>query len=290
LADNKGVVNLYQDDSLLTPSKHDSERDWITLFSEPAPSVSSPVVLRPKPSTAKRAPLTSKLSNDIINLPPSTPKPRGKKGSKTSTISDDGSDIVFLEKTKSAVVKPKTTKPKAKQSGPRKEVLDGVVLPATKSSSRNSASAISSPVSDITEDVANLSIEAIEPTLTTPLDEFHNLVSACTSTEVHDFSTFISSPAVVSLLDPESKPSGPSFVKIGEASYSEVYSMGILQGKKIVIKVIPLVDHDNEVTGRQDGDDLPETSYAKDVLRELEITQRMGAGEGATRRFVKFLG
>jgi len=109
-------------------------------------------------------------------------------------------------------------------------------------------------------------------------------------TEVHDFSAFISSPAVVALLDPETQASGPSFKKIGEASYSEVYSMGIQKGKKIVIKVIPLVEHGNEVAVRVDGKELPDTSYPRDVLRELEITQRMGGGEGATSRFVNFLG
>jgi hypothetical protein len=66
--------------------------------------------------------------------------------------------------------------------------------------------------------------------------------------------------------------------------------MGIQKGKKIVIKVIPLVDHGDEVTVRVDGKELPDTSYARDVLRELEITQRMGSGEGATSRFVNFLG
>jgi len=66
--------------------------------------------------------------------------------------------------------------------------------------------------------------------------------------------------------------------------------MGIQKGKKIVIKVIPLVDHGDEITIREDGKELPETSYPRDVLRELEITQRMGGLEGATSRFVNFLG
>jgi hypothetical protein len=69
-----------------------------------------------------------------------------------------------------------------------------------------------------------------------------------------------------------------------------VYSMGIQKGKKIVVKVIPLVNHGDEITVRADGKDLPDTSHARDVLRELEITQRMGDGEGAASRFVNFLG
>jgi hypothetical protein len=192
------------------------------------------------------------------------------------------------EKAKPVAVKTKAAKPRVKGlTTPRRPVLDGVILPSTKSSSRN-VSNTTVTVSDITEDVSTLTIEA--PTTSTPLEEFNNLVSACTLNEVHDFSTFISSPAVVSLLDPETQASGPSFKKIGEASYSEVFSMGIQKGKKIVIKVIPLVSHGDEIARRVDGKELPDTSYARDVLRELEITQRMGGGEGATSRFVNFLG
>ena len=66
--------------------------------------------------------------------------------------------------------------------------------------------------------------------------------------------------------------------------------MGVQKGKKIVIKVIPLVDHGEEITVSADGKDLPDTSHSRDVLRELEITKRMGDGGGATSRFVNFLG
>jgi hypothetical protein len=289
----QGVVTLYHDDNLLTPTKHDSERDWITTFSEPIPSTSTPTKPnKPKSSTAaKRAPLTSKLSTNTINVVPSTPRPVAKKGSKTISVSDDGSDIVFLEKPKSFAVKTKTIKPRIQAVTPaRKQVLEGVILPSSKSSSRHVSRTVLS-VSDITEDVTNLSIEEpAQTSLSTPLEEFDSLVSACTLKEVHDFTTFISSPAVISLLDPEDQVSGPTFKKIGEASYSEVYSMGIQKGNKIVIKVIPLVDHGDAVTVREEGKDLPDTSLPRDVLRELEITQRMGEGQGATSRFVNLLG
>jgi hypothetical protein len=236
--------------------------------------------------------LTSKLSNDLVNLPPATPQRVVKKGSKTISVSSDGSDVVFLdtnkEKAKPVAVKTKAAKPRVKGiTTPRRPVLDGVILPSTKSSSRT-VSNTTVTVSDITDDVSTLTIEA--PTTSTPLEEFNNLVSSCTLKEVHDFSAFISSPAVISLLDPETQASGPTFKKIGEASYSEVYSMGIQKGKSIVIKVIPLVGHEDEVAVRVDGKELPDTSYARDVLKELEITQRMGGGEGATSRFVNFLG
>jgi hypothetical protein len=281
-------VALYHDDNLLTPTKYDTERDWITTYSNPAPAPATPITKPIKPTT-KRAPLTSKLSNDLINLPPTTPQRVSKKGSKTISVSSDGSDVIVAkkQKPKPAAIKTKTVKPRVKGiATPRKQILEGVILSSTKSSSRN-VSTTTVTVSDLAEDVSSLTIEA--PT-TTPLEEFDNLVSACTLTEVHDFSTFISSPAVASLLDPEDQSSGPSFKKIGEASYSEVYSMGIQKGKKIVVKVIPLVNHGDAITVRADARDLPDTSHARDVLRELEITQRMGDGEGATSRFVNFLG
>ena len=290
MSDFQGVVSLYHDDNVLTPTKYDSERDWITTFSQRAPMPSTPSHKPMTKPTTKRAPLTSKLSSDIINRPPTTPQRVSKKGSKT--ISDDGSDVVFLEvtKPKSVAIKTKAEKPRIKSSATsRKQVLDGVILSSTKSSSR-AGSKTTVSVSDITEDVCNLSIE--KPTCSTlsPEQEFENLVSACTLKAVHDFSAFVSSPAVISLLDPASQDSGPSFTKIGEASYSEVYSMGVQKGKNIVIKVIPLVDHGEEITVSADGKDLPDTSHSRDVLRELEITKRMGDGEGATSRFVNFLG
>jgi hypothetical protein len=240
----------------------------------------------------------------MINLPqtPKSKAPVGKKGSKT--ISDHGSDIVCLgtvEKPKQ-VFKPShtTTKQKEKSSkhrGPKKLVLDGVILPLSKSTSRKATTQITSTISEVTEEVSNLSIETepfASPSASTstlsPIQEFNRLVAASTSTQVHDFSTFISSPAVMSLLDPDSgsnSSSSSALRKIGEASYSEVFSMGIVGGKKIVIKVIPLVNHE---TGDVASEDIPDTSYPRDVLRELEITQRMGEGEGPASHFVKYLG
>ena len=292
MSDFQGVVSLYHDDNVLTPTKYDSERDWITTFSQPAPMPPTPSHKPMTKPTTKRAPLTSKLSNDIINRPPITPQRVSKKGSKAISVSDDGSEVVFLEVTKprSVAVKTKAEKPRVKSSATsRKQVLDGVILSSTKSSSRAGTKTTVS-VSDITEDVCNLSIETPTCSTLSPEQEFENLVSACTLKEVHDFSAFVASPAVISLLDPESQDSGPSFKKIGEASYSEVYSMGVQKGKKIVIKVIPLVGHGEEIAVSADGKDLPDTSHSRDVLRELEITKRMGDGEGATSRFVNFLG
>jgi hypothetical protein len=287
------VVSLYRDEDLLTPTKHDHE-----LPSTPHATPSKSFSIKPK-----RAPLTSKLSNDIINLPqtPKSKAPVGKKGSKP--VSDHDSDIVCLgtvEKPKQ-VSKPSHTstkqKEKSKPRGPKKLVSDGVILPLSKSTPRKAPTQITSTISEVTEEVSNLSIET-EPTASpsaststlSPIQELDRLVAASTSTQVQDFSTFVSSQAVLSLLDPTSDSSSSSssaLRKIGEASYSEVFSMGIVGGNKIVIKVIPLVNHE---TGDVASEDIPDTSYPRDVLRELEITQRMGEGEGPTSHFVKYLG
>lgn len=261
--------------------------------------------------------MTSKLSNDIANLP-QTPKTKaqvGKKGSKT--ISDTGSNSLFLktvekppklqtklrdEDTKSSI----TTKQKSsRRRATKRQVLDGVILPSSKTTSSSIAPSnkatitqitTSTIVSNITDEITNLAIET-EPVASTSTSlsksqEFERLVAACTSTRVHDFSQLLTSPAVSSLLGQGSSsmpPAKSALRKIGEASYSEVFSMGIVGGNKIVIKVIPLVDHQKDVTSTEEAE-FPDTSYPRDVLRELEITQRMGGDEGSTSHFVNYLG
>jgi hypothetical protein len=261
--------------------------------------------------------LTSKLSNDLINVP-STPARRelGKKASKTG--SDIGSEIVCLDlkaekkKEKEKSIRSEVQKSTStKATRPKKQVskLDGVILPISTSARKDDASLSQiTTVSGVTENISSLTINADEvhapdptptassstshPTLS-HAEELERLVSSCTSIKIHDFSNFITSPAVSSLLEPNegtstSSSTGTSmgFRKIGEASYSEVFSMGIVGGNKIVIKVIPLVGED---VG-QERRDVPDTSYPKDVLRELEITQRMGGEEGSTSSFVNLLG
>jgi hypothetical protein len=276
----------------------------------------TPIKPKAATATAKRAPLTSKLSNDLINVP-STPARRelGKKASKTG--SDIGSELVCLDLKAEKKKKERSIRSEVKKSTstkatrPKKQVskLDGVILPISTSARKDDASLSQiTTVSGVTENISSLTINADEvhapdptptassstshPTLS-HAEELERLVSSCTSIKIHDFSNFITSPAVSSLLEPNegtstSSSTGTSmgFRKIGEASYSEVFSMGIVGGNKIVIKVIPLVGEDE---GRERRD-VPDTSYPKDVLRELEITQRMGGEEGSTSSFVNLLG
>ncbi|KAG6878574.1 hypothetical protein C0993_003029 [Termitomyces sp. T159_Od127] len=71
-------------------------------------------------------------------------------------------------------------------------------------------------------------------------------------------------------------PTDLRFRKIGEASYSEVFGIG-----DVVLKVIPLRDESNGSTALSstedtDEDDGPAPTDAKDVLKEIIVTDAMG--------------
>jgi serine/threonine-protein kinase haspin len=99
-----------------------------------------------------------------------------------------------------------------------------------------------------------------------PLDA---LLRAASSHETHDFETFLTSDYLLDLLPSRAQP---SFSKIGEASYSEVFS--VQRGKQeLVIKIVPLLP----VCQRQGTDEVPDCSSPEEVLREVEITKTLAA-------------
>ena len=63
----------------------------------------------------------------------------------------------------------------------------------------------------------------------------------------------------------------PTFQKIGEASYSEVFGIG-----DVVLKIIPLRDETKRPVDFHDDMDSPAPSDAKDVLKEVVVTKAMG--------------
>lgn len=63
----------------------------------------------------------------------------------------------------------------------------------------------------------------------------------------------------------------PSYQKVGEASYSEVFGIG-----NVVLKVIPLMDEDIDAINLDHSVDQPSMSEAKDVLKEIIVTRAMG--------------
>lgn len=62
----------------------------------------------------------------------------------------------------------------------------------------------------------------------------------------------------------------PVYQKVGEASYSEVFGIG-----DVVLKVIPLMDEDNE-SNLDNSAELPSMSEARDVIKEIIVTRAMG--------------
>ncbi|KAH7103717.1 hypothetical protein BKA62DRAFT_636222 [Auriculariales sp. MPI-PUGE-AT-0066] len=62
---------------------------------------------------------------------------------------------------------------------------------------------------------------------------------------------------------------GLSYRKVGEASYSEVFSIG-----EVVLKIIPLRDPSRQ--GDVEEDELPSVSDVENVTREIAMTQEMG--------------
>lgn len=88
----------------------------------------------------------------------------------------------------------------------------------------------------------------------------------------------------------KTSPSRRRLEKIGEASYSEVFkifecSQSSTKGEKqeaLVLKIIPI----SGLNSTDDGDDLPYTSPAADVEREIRLMQLIGRECSATASFV----
>ena len=119
------------------------------------------------------------------------------------------------------------------------------------------------------------------PTLPIPA-QLLPILAKSTSPFLHDFSTFTTSPL------PPFAPS-PTWKKLGEASYSEVFSVADSNGDAMVIKIIPIAlgspgGQEEEVDELRE--DLPYSSECSAVLREIGISQGVGEMEG----FVNFRG
>lgn len=113
-----------------------------------------------------------------------------------------------------------------------------------------------------------------------------------TSLKPYDFTSFVNCPlSPFSLLSTdEDKP----WRKVGEASYSEVFSTFDERGEEIVIKIIPIASTDPVQEQRVGEEDLllPDTSDWESVKREIEISDCLGGetNEKKLNGFVKFRG
>lgn len=115
-----------------------------------------------------------------------------------------------------------------------------------------------------------------------------SLLKDCSSSTVHPFSAFLASSTFLSLVSPKST-SPTKAHKIGEASYSEVFSFSTgNSAPQAVVKVIPLFDEALLRPDDRDEVELPDCSSPCDVLREIQITQKMAGLPGGG--FVDFFG
>ena len=270
-------MSLYTDDKLLTPNRKDRDQENV-----------DPVTATESPTRVKRAPLTSKQSSDNVNLPAISlnTSRRSKKGSKLPNLEDE--DGFFVD---DDAIKPKSkakAPSKAGRTVKKRERFDGVEIQTSQTGSAPRRNTIL----DITEDISQITIAEGVPT-TNHQDDLERLTQTATLPIVQDFTDFLSSPPVLSLLDSSQRASGLKIRKIGEASYSEVFAVTIREEKEIVVKVIPLYDPStapSTTSSIEPGTrgSHPDTSAPGDVLRELEITKRMCELPGGG--YIDFLG
>ncbi|KAL5527506.1 hypothetical protein ACEPAG_6307 [Sanghuangporus baumii] len=117
------------------------------------------------------------------------------------------------------------------------------------------------------------------------------LLSECGQLATFDFESFIETFPADPIIGfsghsilPESGScvSFDSYLKVGEASYSEVFGIG-----NVVLKIIPLFDEENDVSDTWTAEwDSPPVSEVQDVLKEVVVTRAMGE---ICKGFIKLL-
>lgn len=136
----------------------------------------------------------------------------------------------------------------------------------------------------ITKRIQNVSIEDRKP-LETDTDLRH-LLDCSSVKKLLPFSGVFASPDFVKLLPPGTG-AAPPLAKLGEASYSEVFTVGE-EDSAVVVKVVPLLGKAGPSSNAKSKIELPDCSEIADVVREIEITKRMSQVPGGG--FVDFLG
>lgn len=123
---------------------------------------------------------------------------------------------------------------------------------------------------DISFDLDGLTISSISydnPPPTSQPAHLLSLMEECGQSAPVEFSAFIEAfPFHPVVQTTGSEPI--AFLKIGEASYSEVFGIG-----DVVLKIIPLRDEESQA---RDDVDTPAPSDAQDVLKEIIVTRAMG--------------
>lgn len=141
---------------------------------------------------------------------------------------------------------------------------------------------------DLSDD-GDMDIEIFEVTQPTPFvparsSELDSLVKSSLNPAgaMYDFTQFVRRPPA-NFISSE-KP--VAWVKIGEASYSEVFKCG-----DFVVKIIPVSQEDSDgKTAAMQNDDLPCLSDPSSVEKEIRLSHMMGCGKHAVAGFVHFRG
>ena len=113
------------------------------------------------------------------------------------------------------------------------------------------------------------------------------LLSQSLNSSPLDFSLFVTHPPA-----PFAPTAGSAWTKLGEASYSEVFTSVGEDGENLVIKIIPIAADQASSSGAGKGDDveLPFMSDAASVMREIEMSRMVGGDKFPVAGFVKFKG
>ncbi|KAI0751003.1 hypothetical protein C8Q80DRAFT_1154949 [Daedaleopsis nitida] len=114
-------------------------------------------------------------------------------------------------------------------------------------------------------------VERLETAIATSVPAYvRPLLNECAQSTPHEFSAFIEMFPHDPIVRIPNSLALPTFQKIGEASFSEVFGIG-----DVVLKIVPLRDEEcRAVSTDVDG---PAPSDAKDVLNEIIVTRAMGA-------------
>lgn len=100
-----------------------------------------------------------------------------------------------------------------------------------------------------------------------------SLLDVCSAHELIPFESIFTDPAFLACLrGAVPKGSSPVVTKIGEASYSEVFSVqAVLEDPAVIVKIIPLF---NSASSSR-TDPFPDCSEIPDVVKEITLTRHM---------------
>lgn len=108
------------------------------------------------------------------------------------------------------------------------------------------------------------------------------LLDECGQDAPYDFNAFVETFPFDPIHNSAQSRTIPTYQKVGEASYSEVFGVG-----DVVLKVIPLLDDEKTGLASSSDEDTPSESEAKDVLKEIIVTRAVG---NSCNGFIQLLG